>query len=495
MDDVINDDSVEPYDFSLTLSQSQDAKPYYKIEEQESEIVIDETGIPKVGENYVSIADDESDFQVSKRQFFTLPGQATNIEIPLVPELKDGELALVLTWQEGSQVQGNNVEMQNLDLHVMFQASDTVKCQVDHTMRQCNGVRLSADEFSSESKLQQIEAVKFDKVGDFNYMVYASRTKKVEANPNHIQDSPLLATLQIFSPRHQGPVYEVNLPFYTSTIKEKYWIAFCLRGGRGINNNGVTVSDLKALYLDKPDVNKDCYTDNEHIPTIGISQPQSVDAKVVSLDLVEIEWQEPSITGRSPILKYRIFVSEKDKQGTMLNLETADSKTSYRLKIPRSMWGKSYVVTVQAINKNRRMSLISEPAIFTVTNPKAESKKQGELPPAAAAPAAPAFADITGLHAPKVAYDSVNLEWAEVPDASDYKVYWDSGKGKQFAVLLTTTNGKHMAALTPINTNSALGQAALKKNGGNFKFKVSYFSKAQQKESPLSQALPVSIKP
>ena len=138
-------------------------------------------------------------------------------------------------------------------------------------MRQCNGVRLSADEFSSDNKLQQIEAVKFDKVGDFNYMVYASRTKKVVSNHNHLQDSPLLATLQIFSPRHIGPVYEVNLPFYTSTIKEKYWIAFCLRGGRGINNNGVTVSDLKALYLDKPDVNKDCYTDKEHIPTIGIS--------------------------------------------------------------------------------------------------------------------------------------------------------------------------------------------------------------------------------
>jgi hypothetical protein len=30
------------------------------------------------------------------------------------------------------------------------------------------------------------------------------------------------------------------------------------------------------------------------------------------------------------------------------------------------MWGKNYVFTIQAINRNQKMSLVSEPGIFTV---------------------------------------------------------------------------------------------------------------------------------
>ena len=67
MDDVINDEALDPYDFTLTLKQSTDAKAYYKIEEQEEEITLDEPGIPRVGENYVSIWDDDGDFSVSRR--------------------------------------------------------------------------------------------------------------------------------------------------------------------------------------------------------------------------------------------------------------------------------------------------------------------------------------------------------------------------------------------------------------------------------------------
>ena len=33
------------------------------------------------------------------------------------------------------------------------------------------------------------------------------------------------------------------------------------------------------------------------------------------------------------------------------------------------MWGRDFIVTVQAINNNHKMSLVSEPAIFSVDDP------------------------------------------------------------------------------------------------------------------------------
>lgn len=54
--------------------------------------------MPHVGENIISVSSDEDAFVNSKRKFFTLPGYDTNIEVPLVSKLHDGELAIVLTW-------------------------------------------------------------------------------------------------------------------------------------------------------------------------------------------------------------------------------------------------------------------------------------------------------------------------------------------------------------------------------------------------------------
>jgi hypothetical protein len=44
-----------------------------------------------------------------------------------------------------------------------------------------------------------------------------------------------------------------------------------LRGGRGTNFNGLTVSDPQGLFVIKPNVLKNCILDNESIATIGIS--------------------------------------------------------------------------------------------------------------------------------------------------------------------------------------------------------------------------------
>jgi hypothetical protein len=44
----------------------------------------------------------------------------TNVEVPLVSKLQDGELAVVLTWTQGATISGNNAILNNLDLHIEF---------------------------------------------------------------------------------------------------------------------------------------------------------------------------------------------------------------------------------------------------------------------------------------------------------------------------------------------------------------------------------------
>ena len=210
-------DSDDQDDYKLSLRDGASGT-YFTLDNQENEITLDPTtarGVPHIGENTVEVKEDGGVFLDSRRRFFNLPGQSTHIEIPLVSQLKDGEIAVVLTWTEGVFIDGNNAEYQNLDLHIQFQGGETVKCEVDQTMRQCNGVRLTADYYRSDNQLTQIQAAKFDSIGDFDYMVYASRNKKVVPNTKNAKNSQLEATLQIYAPHHMKPVYEVNLPFYT----------------------------------------------------------------------------------------------------------------------------------------------------------------------------------------------------------------------------------------------------------------------------------------
>jgi hypothetical protein len=75
----------------------------------------------KSGENYALISQPNGEeFLDAKRKFFALPGFSNQIEIPLVTRLKEGELAIVLTWMQGTYVNGNQVETEDLDLHVEF---------------------------------------------------------------------------------------------------------------------------------------------------------------------------------------------------------------------------------------------------------------------------------------------------------------------------------------------------------------------------------------
>jgi len=68
-----------------------------------------------------------------------------------------------------------------------------------------------------------------------------------------------------------------------------------------------------------------------------------------------------------------------------MNIETSDQATFYKLKTPQPMWGKFYTVTVQAINKKNKKSLLSDPAIFEVKNSTkvkpVENKNSKQAPP------------------------------------------------------------------------------------------------------------------
>jgi len=62
-------------------------------------------------------------------------------------------------------------------------------------MRTCNGVTLTTDSLSTNGKITTIQVAKFDKIGDFDYMVYAERSVKMIANKSDIKDHLLEATV------------------------------------------------------------------------------------------------------------------------------------------------------------------------------------------------------------------------------------------------------------------------------------------------------------
>ena len=72
----------------------------------------------KAGKNIVKI--DYPNFISSKRQFFKLPFLPNQINVPLIGNLKSGELAVVLTFIQGKHIDGDKLARQKLDLKVQF---------------------------------------------------------------------------------------------------------------------------------------------------------------------------------------------------------------------------------------------------------------------------------------------------------------------------------------------------------------------------------------
>lgn len=146
------------------------------------------------------------------------------------------------------------------------------------------------------------------------------------------------------------------MPFYDGNKREKYWVAFCLKGGHGVNKEGLALSDPGSLFMIKPQVGKDCVLDPNKYVSYAIPAPMNLQAVPSGSAWVDLSWEEPPV-GTGPAIKnYRLFVSDPQNTYQGLTIETTDAKTTYRLNTPEPMHGKFYAATVQAINKVGKLS-------------------------------------------------------------------------------------------------------------------------------------------
>jgi hypothetical protein len=245
------------------------------------------------------------------------------------------------------------------------------------------------------------------------------------------------------------------------------------------------VADPNSLFITKPSVNKDCILDKEHVPTVSVSTPTGVNTKVITSEYMEVTWDESQKASEPDVLKFRLFISEKDNFGSTLSLETADDTTTFKLKTPKAMWGKDYLLTIQAINIYHKMSLISEPAVFKVAN---YSK------PALAVRTSENSPVITNIRAITSSPDKITLAWLDNQDASAYIVKWDKGDPKNGFVELLTVPGSTIY-LTSQNTQGVMGSKDLKQKGGTFTFKIAFINKRLSKKSVDSEPVKVVIRP
>ena len=69
----------------------------------------------------------------------------------------------------------------------------------------------------------------------------------------------MTANIKIYSPLHNRAVFSLDLPFQNfGEYNKKYWVAFCVYGGIGINNEGVKLNEQLILSENIPNVNTAC---------------------------------------------------------------------------------------------------------------------------------------------------------------------------------------------------------------------------------------------
>ena len=96
------------------------------------------------------------------------------------------------------------------------------------------------------------------------------------------------------------------------------------------------------------------------------------------------------------------------------------------------------------------MSLVSDPAVFSVVDPRAKKveafdKKTTDAHINAAAERSipkevPKLAPITQVDVADATPGHIALIWSPVTDAQDYKLYWDKGDQQQTALFFPVTN-------------------------------------------------------
>jgi hypothetical protein len=113
-------------------------------------------------------------------------------------------------------------------------------------------------------------------------MIYASKQDAVRNATDSESFQPIDAKVQIFSPRHDEALFETTMPYINDDQDERFWIAFCIKGGTGINSNGVTVADQTSVMQMRPSVENQCILDKSNVPTHAITAPVTVNTRTVS---------------------------------------------------------------------------------------------------------------------------------------------------------------------------------------------------------------------
>lgn len=101
------------------------------------------------------------------------------------------------------------------------------------------------------------DVIKFDYIGDYQYIVYVSLYKhkatSPRAYPNVTQDLSLAeskAQLKLFAPYYSWPVYVFDIPAAPATSTNNYWTVFCFNGVDGLRG----LTPINTLSSGAPDV-------------------------------------------------------------------------------------------------------------------------------------------------------------------------------------------------------------------------------------------------
>jgi hypothetical protein len=122
-------------------------------------------------------------------------------------------------------------------------------------------------------------------------------------------------------------------------------VGVCFKG------QNFTVSDPNSLVTRRPSVLSDCEPSSQSLKHV-VSPPENLQVSSASKDSITISWEETS----HDIHFFRLFLQEKNSVEPSVTLETADSKNFYVLQTPPRMQGGTFSLTVQAINRQGKMS-------------------------------------------------------------------------------------------------------------------------------------------
>lgn len=215
----------------------------------------------------------------------------------------------------------------------------------------------------------------------------------------------------------------------------------------------------------------------------SVPEPTNVQVTSESQDQITLSWVQPE-PEQGSISHYRVFLQQKNSAAPSLTIETSDQKTFYHVRKTPGMVGQVFGLTIQAINQRGKMSILSDPVTFEIHDAMSLSSTELPIP-----------APIVGLSSTQSSTSEILLVWPEMPEAHDYKLYWDQGSNDNLNVLVPlaqSTNNRSTFTVNYDTSQHILGSDFVTAQGGSFKFWVSYFN-AEGKESAISNELKVTV--